>query len=279
MADSVRRGDPRFFARLQRAEHLLEEAVPREAAIPVNLSDLLRSFGVGEPLVEVGGGRHGGLRRVGDCWRPVVYRRRPGPLALSPRERFTVGHELAHAIVEEGLQLRPVRNSQYWALEEVCDQFASRSLLPEVAVRQARVRITSASSAFAEIKGLASLAKMSLAASARRILVDAGEASAWGIRSVATPRAGSVYRVAWTAGKPRYGVGTLSHVREPNPLFDVLHDTHSIRAPVEMSVGGAAFACAWLSSSFAMVTSLGLRTDPQVASEEPEQRALSLSWD
>lgn len=279
MADSVGRGDPRFFARLQRAEQLLEEAVPREAAVPVDLSDLLRSFGVGEPLVEIGGGRHGGLRRVGDYWRPVVYRRRPGPLALSPRERFTVGHELAHAIVEEGLQLRPVRNSQYWALEEVCDQFASRSLLPDAEVAQARKRATSASSAFAEIKRLALLTEMSLAASARRILVAAGEASAWGIRRVSTPREGSVYRVAWTAGRRRYGVGTLSHVREPNPLFEVLHGVHSIRVPVEMSVDGAAFACAWLSPSFAMVTSWCLRTDPQVASAEPEQRTLSLSWE
>ena len=205
---------------------MLKAAVPANMSVPIDLVAVLDSFGIGEPVVEVGLGRHGSLRRVGARWHPVVYRPLPGSPRLSARERFTVAHELAHAIIDDRLRLRPVRNSQYWALEAICHDFANRLLIPEHVASEVRAGLSGASSVLSRIERLASLTETSLPASAHRLLEVIDRASAWGIHEISRrPPEPMSYRVQWTAGDKRYGLTTGSHVKTSNPLFSAIQTT------------------------------------------------------
>lgn len=256
MADGIIGGDQRFAALLARATEILDSALPTNVTAPIDLPAVLDSFGVGEPLVEVGRGRHGGLRKVGPRWHPVVYRDTPGPSRLSARERFTVAHELAHAILEDSLHLRPVRDAQYWALEGVCDDFASRLLIPEPVVSESRASVRDASSALLWIERLASATETSLAASARRLLRGTAELSAWGIQEISKrPPESTVYQVLWAAGEKRHDLTTRSHVIAANPLFRAIQTIgDEVGNRGEQVVGRATAAFSRRSAGYLLIT-------------------------
>ena len=107
-----------------------------------------------------------------DRWYPIVYRSKQSSRPLVPRERFAVAHELAHAIVDDQLRLRPLRRSQYWALEGVCDDFAGRLLIPEKQFLAARAAMSGASSALSGIEALARTTNTSLIVAARAFWRD-----------------------------------------------------------------------------------------------------------
>ena len=178
--------DRSFAERLEQAHELLNRSLPPSDAIPINLEAVLLRHGLGLPLVETSGSRHGALRLVNGVWHPVVYRS-PSDInrsRLLPRERFTVAHELAHALVEDGLQLRPLRDAHYWALEDLCDDFAAAVLIPEIEVVRHVEGITGAQRLLHQIDKLASATESSLVVAARRILGKLPGGSAWGVREV-----------------------------------------------------------------------------------------------
>jgi IrrE N-terminal-like domain len=54
---------------------------------------------------------------------------------LTPRERFSVAHELGHLIAFRQLQVPPARvKSEYWIQEECMHGFAAALLMPELMV-------------------------------------------------------------------------------------------------------------------------------------------------
>ncbi len=194
-------------------------------------------------MVEQGTDMHGGLRKLQDRWYPIVYRSKQSSRPLVPRERFTVAHELAHAIVDDQLRLRPLRRSQYWALEGVCDDFAGRLLIPEKQFLAARAAMSGASSALSGIEALARTTNTSLIVAARRVLEGCPQASAWGVLQEKR-RIGTAYRVTWTAGARRYGLTLQSDIKELNPVFDVvakLDNRVGIRGEVTVAGGMAAY--------------------------------------
>ena len=51
---------------------------------------------------------------------------------LSPRERFSVAHELAHWIAYDRLRIQPsTEESEYWRQEQLMDEFAAKLLVPD----------------------------------------------------------------------------------------------------------------------------------------------------
>lgn len=222
MPEPVARYDPGFKLLLERVSIVLADSVPLDVTVPVPLGEVVASFGLGPLLIERGKDRHGALRRVNSRWHPVVYRRNGGGRYLSPRERFTVAHEIAHAIIETRIGVRPVRNSQYWALEGKCDWFASRLLIPEVFASPTRSRMHNAFSVISLIKELATATRTSRAAAARRLLDDLSNGSAWGIRQIAGHDHRVAYRVDWAAGVRRHGLSAGSHIRPSCDLFDLV---------------------------------------------------------
>ena len=236
---------------MEQASQTLREALPLDLEAPVDLSTTLESFGVGHPLIEQGPGRHGGLRKVGSRWHPVIYRASVHDGPFSTRERFTIAHEIAHAVIDCEIALRPVRESQYWALEAICDEFASQLLIPERYVATTRHELFSAQSVLVGIRQVATATRTSLAASARRLLEGVSAASAWGVRSKTDARTDrTVYRVDWDAGARRHALRTGSHVRADNAIFSLV-DGHRHGSPVTADGEGA---CHRTSRFFSLVS-------------------------
>ena len=59
-----------------------------------------------------------------------VVRVQGDPAMLSPRERFTVAHELAHLMLIIQGAPDPISQHEYWILESVCDRIARLLLVP-----------------------------------------------------------------------------------------------------------------------------------------------------
>lgn len=74
----------------------------------------------------------GELRRDGDGYRILVNAN-----ATAERARFTVAHELAHAILAAELPRVPTRSCRNEQLESVCDALAGALLMPKGSFRQA----------------------------------------------------------------------------------------------------------------------------------------------
>ena len=276
MAETSRSGDPQFSLALTRASEVLQSAVPDGGPVPVDLHAALQAFGVGEPIIEVRPGRHGALRRVDERWHPVVYRKDPSANELSPRERFTVAHELGHAIIDGSLRLRPARRAQYWALETVCDSFAGDLLIPSTEVKGARAVLRDAQSTLATIQRLASITDTSLAASARRLLDGLPALSAWGVRRIPNAsRDQAQWKVAWTAGGRRYGLGVGSHIGVENPLYVAITSGPCyVGAREEVTIGTGRAALVQLSRGFSLIA--WWESQEAAPSSRAAQLALSL---
>lgn len=68
-------------------------------------------------------------------YRIILTRRSPGlESKLSPSERFSVAHELGHVLLDYRFGIRPSTARQYHLVEDWCNLFARRLLLPRQAV-------------------------------------------------------------------------------------------------------------------------------------------------
>jgi IrrE N-terminal-like domain len=68
--------------------------------------------------------------RRNEAWEVVLIRRGAQPAPVSPQERFTIAHELAHYLLLTKTHFRPRRTREYWLGEELCNHFAARLLIP-----------------------------------------------------------------------------------------------------------------------------------------------------
>jgi IrrE N-terminal-like domain len=99
--------------------------------LPLDLLGLCRELGVGFRVAAADGPRRGALMRRGAAWEVVLMRRDPHPAAISPQERFTIAHELGHYMLMHQMAFSPQRRADYWLGEDLCNQFASRLLIPD----------------------------------------------------------------------------------------------------------------------------------------------------
>jgi len=141
----------------------------------------------------------------------------------TPTERFVIAHELGHLILLRNGAPKPFGASEYWKLEEVCNDFARRLLINEEAINERLGRGDySASSLLKICAGLALDAKVPWSAAAYRIsesLPDTGffrlEPKQYGLKIV----------VSTFANKDRTGwIGSGKKVRQKDPLYKVLFE-------------------------------------------------------
>jgi hypothetical protein len=62
----------------------------------------------------------------------VLFRVMRGGNIARRRERFTLAHEIGHYCALRRFNLRPRSRSEYWKLEQACDDFAGRLLIDDV---------------------------------------------------------------------------------------------------------------------------------------------------
>ncbi|MGZ8870137.1 MAG: ImmA/IrrE family metallo-endopeptidase [Pyrinomonadaceae bacterium] len=101
---------------------------------PVNVHAILSRVGIG---LRFSNSRN----KVNSCLEidngPTIVIYRPNPaLFLSPRERFSIAHELAHWVIWRRFGSLPESDSEYWFHETLCNEFAAGLLVPHSALEQ-----------------------------------------------------------------------------------------------------------------------------------------------
>ena len=203
MQSDQHEGTPSWLDRVEAAREILDEASCWKTRVPVSVEEALDFFGLSSVLVETGNPHHGGLRKVGETWHPVIYR----PLdelrtVFSPRERFTILHEVAHFIIDRELLLRPNRNREYWQLESVCHEFAANVLIPrEIAVAFGD-SVHDAKAIVRNAGALAARCNVSLVAAAKQLVLLRDNTAAAGLLQVVSKADHRLrLKVEWTAGE------------------------------------------------------------------------------
>ncbi|MGH9891447.1 MAG: ImmA/IrrE family metallo-endopeptidase [bacterium] len=142
--------------------------------LPIDVLSLLTDLGLGL-RIESGtrNRRAGGLRRLDVGWEVLVVRNDHNSLRLTPRERFTIAHEIGHYFVAARFAFKPGSNREYWALEDLCNDFARSLLAPrEALVRVLKHEPTSAKDLAEMTESLSELTQLSLEPAARRITAE-----------------------------------------------------------------------------------------------------------
>lgn len=210
---------------------------------PFPLRELVESLGLGYEEVRDNEVEHGALQREGETYKVVIRRRLALGSALSPRERFTLAHELGHYVVDSRYGFRPTTKSYYWQLEQVCDAFAGELLVPEkdLKVSLSAVRPFTPSRLLGSTISLANRTGVSFPVAGRRVVDAVGEASLCDIE-LSDDRSEVRGLVRWVyEGFPFVGGGRRMHITEGHPLCEVI-DSHQATRPGQVkrwTAGGA----------------------------------------
>jgi Zn-dependent peptidase ImmA (M78 family) len=229
-------------------------------SIPVSVSWLLDHFRVGAIVYESDGSPTGGELRVIDGEpHPVLFAEPTSNASLSVRDRFTVAHEIAHAIVDREVRIRPQSDRQYWQLERLCQQFANTVLLPEVWVRSVYSRVRGAKDLCRLIPAVALSAEVSREAAARRLVFLRSGQAAWAIRP---QESGAESAVDWRWENPEawWGLERGQHLPTEHPFslcFSGLRRHWEAREPVaiDFDVDGVPCHGRLLKYELALITS------------------------
>jgi len=184
-------------------EWLLEAAkrLATLSSMPVDVISLLRRLGI-ELEVVVGLGPPTLRKLSSRSYRVVLPRSSFSTQPLSPRERFSVAHEIGHVLVDFQFGYRPATERAYHDLETWCDLFAGRLLVPDNAV--AALAIRSWRGLAETLKRVADDHSVSYAVAARR-LAERYKSLVLARVNFAENKAGQrVLKVAWVAGDGRF---------------------------------------------------------------------------
>ena len=104
---------------------------------PLDLDAILADQGIQRRFESAG--RRSGVAYLEVGQQPVITIIKKGgeESTLSPRDRFSVAHELAHWVLWKQLAIPPAETtSEYWKHEALCDQFAQNLLIPPKTLKQ-----------------------------------------------------------------------------------------------------------------------------------------------
>jgi hypothetical protein len=199
----------------------------------LEMLNVLSELGLGLRIAPPRDKHHrGDLRRTPSGWEITIARSNgvESEQGLSSQERYTIAHEIGHYLVEAWFPFRPTSGTEYWALEEVCDDFADRVLVPDQVLNPS----TGAQSAVDladNLRGIARRVGAPLKAAARRLIacID-GPAAVVSLRLDPLDSSGRLGWVEWVAenrpwlGRQRcafYMSGPLAAALRPEDANDV----------------------------------------------------------
>jgi len=151
---------------------------------------------------------------------------------ISPRERFTIAHEIAHFVLLEQVGFRPRRRRDYWLGEDLCQEFAA-SLLIRPAVVEEAASCGSSEELVAAVNRIARRANVSPEPAAKALVAQLEQPVAIGtfvldpLRS--TRRLG--FRAWWVENRKWWGAGGGRRlaVYVDHPLAPVLREMIKLR--------------------------------------------------
>lgn len=188
---------------------------------PLDLRRVLRRVGaalvVDEPRKS---SSHGSLFINGSDVRIVVRRDRPRA-SLSPRERFTIAHELGHFFIQRRFGVRPGSEGEYWRIEGLCNRFAGRLLLPPSVVADALSPSPNSSARLLWMaRRLSGRHSVSFQVAGNEIVSYFNDASFFEIRD--RPEDGRLGRVVWCAEGRQFVGGSGRLISPGDSLATVL---------------------------------------------------------
>jgi hypothetical protein len=222
------------------SSRLAERAEELSATVdrPLDVAELCRELGAGLRVAPARrDGPRGSLQEDGARATVVVFRHGNLGAALSRGERFTVAHELGHLVAAREVDFTPRRRAEYWRLEQLCNEFAGRVLVPRHLWRDLLGPPHDAPELAAAVNALANRAGVSAEAAARRFVPCVERPVAvGGLRidpSVSTGRLG--FRTWWVECRPWCGGrgGNRQAIYEDHVLAPVLRDL--VRLPGQQS--------------------------------------------
>lgn len=104
-------------------------------ALPVHLGKLCAALGLVVSYRDDLKKPSAYLVRTGDDWRRATVLL-PSVGRGSRYQRFCLGHEIAHLLLFRQFELPPEGDRSYWQVEELCDEFARRLLVPDSVVEE-----------------------------------------------------------------------------------------------------------------------------------------------
>jgi IrrE N-terminal-like domain len=162
----------------------------------------------------------------------VLMRANTAPKSLRRHERFTVAHELAHALIIRELNYFPRRRAEYWACEDLCNEFASALLIPAHAIEAFGEPATAAELA-GMVNDIARRAGVTAEPAARAIVARLETPVAVGtLRLDPLPRTKRLgFRCWWAENRQWWGGrgGRRLAVYEDHPLAPVLRALRTAR--------------------------------------------------
>ncbi|MGC5171632.1 ImmA/IrrE family metallo-endopeptidase [Microbacterium sp. DT81.1] len=182
--------------------------------LPVDLDQVIAAGKLGPLIIERGSDRHGAILRTGRSPRPVLFRTDGDTgRALTARERFTVAHEIAHAVIDWDPDSRPVRTRDYWRLEDLCNRFAGELLVPDRRLARLTRGTWTLSARLIEVFRLVDEANVSIQVAARRSCDVSDEVQLLGLeRTFSAKHQSATLRIAWSAGRPLIPGRVASHL-------------------------------------------------------------------
>ncbi len=211
---------------------------------PIDVAALLEWVGINLRVqIDPTNPSHGSLLWT-DTGVEVIVRREKPRAYLSPRERFTVAHELGHFFIEARFGYKPVSEAEYWQVEALCNAFAGRLLLPEGEVRGVLQPWPNTPARLLQsVHRLAEKHSVSFQVAGREVVTYVGTASVGELSDRQEGR--SLGKVLWNCERHLFvGLGRGAHIMPENPLADVMRDhakTHD-GARRETRVRGIAIA-------------------------------------
>lgn len=206
----------------------------------VALRPVLRELGVGlEKHVDDNAKPGAGLMRQG-CdgkYHIVLRRRHPEPRPLTPRERFTIAHELAHILLCERYSWNPKGRRDYYVCEDWCDAFAAELLVPELKVDELELR--SARDGFLAVNMLSAKLHVSKEVVARRVSSKAPGFIFIQAQEALDAKSKRVMRVLWAVSSLNdVSLNRFAHLNSNHPLGAPLLKRRTIGGPQGFHIPG-----------------------------------------
>ena len=183
-------------------------------------------------------GPRGKIQRIRSDYLIFINRTSPKPTRLTSSERFTIGHELAHILVDIRFDWKPVNRAEYHALEDACDQFAAKLLLPDDAILSAPP--TTPFEVVHTVTGLGRKWRLPLAKVALRICDAHPKFGVLGGIVTENSRKQDVIAVNWARGAfSQIGVHGNAHIPFGGELCDTLRRSFVAGRGLEATIAGS----------------------------------------
>lgn len=200
---------------------------------PIRVRWLLAQLGVRlEKHVVQQGQRLAEVRRTpSGCYKVSLFRAHSRPERLSPRERFTLAHELGHVLIDIRYAWRPVTKQEYVFCEQICNSFAGALLVPaKVVAREAQSALSPAAAVVGLLR-LSSECRVSPEVAGRRLVETCPGLGLLSAIRTTNARKREVLSVKWSASSS----GDIHLARNVHLSWDselgrallTLSDTHS----------------------------------------------------